>query len=171
MYKTVVLEDYIMCQASDEQSKKPKARDKWDRAEIMSQASDGDSKKPKARDKWDKAEIILKAISAISVPIFGALIAYVLNSAAERNRHSEIYANVIAEREKADSDIRAQAFNSLMANYMAKPEGISKPPIEDYRTKAMVSDLLVDNFQDYFDPEPLFYDLHQRISERSSDGA
>jgi hypothetical protein len=122
----------------------------------------------KARDNWDKAEIFSKILGGASIPIFGLLVTLMLQHAAERSRHTEVYANIIAEREKADSDIRAQAFNSLMANYLGKPVDINKQTREDYRTKVMVLDLLVDNFQDYFDPEPLFYELHEQILAKAS---
>jgi hypothetical protein len=133
----------------------------------MAPSDKGTPQGRKNRDNWDKAEILSKIVGGASIPIIGLLITLALQHVTEQNRHTEVYANVIAEREKADSEIRAQAFNSLMQNYLGKPMNSTQQIPEDFRSKIMVLDLLVDNFQDYFDPEPLFYALHEQIQENA----
>jgi hypothetical protein len=72
----------------------------------------------------------------------------------------------MSQRERSDSDIRASMFNSLMANYLGSlsSDGGEKHPIEDYQRKIVFLNLLINNFQEYFNARPLFEDLYNQIS-------
>jgi hypothetical protein len=120
------------------------------------------------RDKWEKCEIASKVLGGLSIPVVGLVISYILQQEVERNRHAELYANVVAEREKADSDIRAQMFNSLMLHYFGETPGSEPHTIGDFRTKITVLDLLLGNFQEFFNAEPLFEQLHSQLVDKVS---
>ncbi len=147
--------------------------------------------KKEERSALQKAESISKIIGAVSVPIVGLIVTVILHfnseanriqqtqlaeknrkqqfQIAEKNRRSQLFAEIMSKRELADSDIRASMFKTLMTEYgglASKNYGSSdNDTIENLRGKLVFLNLLINNFQEYFNAKPLFEDLYERINE------
>ncbi len=129
-------------------------------------------------NKLKKAETVSKIIGAVSIPLIGLAVTILLHFdsksdreqqfiIAEENRKAQLLADIMSRRESADSEIRASMFNTLMTKYLG---GFSlgdqeKVNIDDLRRKVVFLNLLIGNFQEYFNSKPLFEDLYRQINE------
>jgi hypothetical protein len=120
-----------------------------------------------SKDKWDKWETLSKIVGAVSIPILGLAVTLILQNQAENNRQAQLYVNIMAEREKADSEVRAKMFDFLMTRYFISQSSPSEE-IEEFRRKIMFLELLQDNFQEYFSAKPLFGHLFRQIKDVES---
>ena len=77
-------------------------------------------RKPR-KDKWD----VLQVLGALSLPVVIALGGLYFNGQiADRQKNEELaqlVLNITAQRELADTQIRAQMFNSLLTNFFNEP--------------------------------------------------
>jgi len=120
------------------------------------------------KDRWDKLESLGKLIGGVSIPIIGFFVTIALHTQADSANRAELYANIMTEREKADSDIRAKMFDSLIGRYFALPARAQSGDFSLSDDEVTTLDLLLGNFQDYFDAEPLFYRLHDQFLANAS---
>jgi hypothetical protein len=135
---------------------------------IAQQAGSGPGVKNEgSKDKWDKWETFSKILGGISIPILGLLATFILQNQAENNRQAQLYANIMAEREKSDSEVRAKMFDFLLTRYFSTQSGASEE-IEEFRSKIMFLELLQENFQEYFSAKALFSHLYRQIKEMES---
>jgi hypothetical protein len=138
------------------------------------------AEREKEQTTLQKAESIAKIIGAVSVPIIGLIVTVVLhfNSESnreqqarltEKNRRAQLFAEIMSQRERSDSDIRASMFNTLMANYLGSLSsgGQGKHSVEDLQRRIVFLNLLINNFQEYFNARPLFEDLYEQIARMS----
>jgi hypothetical protein len=118
----------------------------------------------KEKDRWDKLDVIAKLIGGISIPLIGVLVSIALQRQAEGNRKAQLYIQVMSEREKADSSIRAEMFKSLLDRYStsAKDERAKE---EYFQNRITFLALLLNNFQEYFDAKPILESLYQELKE------
>lgn len=83
------------------------------------------------------------------------------------DRQARLFAEIMSNRERADSEIRASMFTTLLENYLkdafAAREQVQT--IESLRQEVLLLDLVINNFQEYFDTKPLFEDLYARLME------
>ena len=124
--------------------------------------------------KLQKAESIAKIIGSVSIPVIGLIITMILSVQAEKNRQSQLFAEIMSRRESSDSDIRASMFSTLMENYLGSLSSAGTTTgnqkennLQDLRKKVVFLKLLVNNFQEYFNAKPLFEDLHEEINAAS----
>ena len=141
----------------------------------------------KDKDLWDKLAASAKFIGAVAAIIGSVLIPYYLHSNAEENRKAQMYAQIMTEREQADTSLRSEMFKTLITNYLGKFTGEketeemdSKPPsMSEQETdetkygnilynKVMFLSLLTKNFQEYFNVKPLFEQLY-RLFQKEED--
>jgi hypothetical protein len=125
-----------------------------------------DAKRP--RDGWERLEVISKIVGGISIPVLGLLVTGTLQHQSENNRRAQLQANIIAEREKADSDVRAHMLDALLSRYLG---GAKQPTdnIEDFRDRIMFLDLVMQNFQEYFNSKPLFKRLFEQVKRKQQE--
>lgn len=117
------------------------------------------------------------------VVLLGAIAASLFYVWQANEAHNHYYADLQAERERADSALRAEMFKTLVTAYFrrdgdqgsgvasdekkfAKGETLSLPQVE---RDIMLSDLLSRNFET-IDVRPLFEDLDRRLSQLLRDG-
>ncbi len=113
-----------------------------------------------------KIESIAKIIGGLSIPIVGALVSVVLHMNAEENRKVQLFAEILSKRESADSSIRASMFNTLMDQYLGVlTVDRSSDTVDNLRNQVVFLNLLINNFQEYFNSRPLFEDLYDRIKK------
>ncbi len=100
-------------------------------------------------------------IGSILIPVF-------VHNNTEANRKAQVYAEIMAQRERSDTDIRATMFSSLLTGYLGQFKDKEIDPSESIRDRILILNLLAKNFQEYFHARPLFEDLYKR-TERISD--
>ncbi len=124
-------------------------------------------KKPahKTRDPWDWVEIASKIVGGISIPVIGIAVTILLQQQSEANRRAQLEATITAEREKADSDVRAHMLDALLQRYLGEIKSNAQG-VDDFRDRIMVLDLVQENFGDYFNAKPLFGRLFEQIKAR-----
>ena len=118
-----------------------------------------------------KLETIAKIIGGVSIPVIGLIVSIILHVNAEQNRKTQLYAEIMSNREHADSSIRASMFDTLMERYFGKLNLNRKSNnIDDLKNEVVLLNLLINNFQEYFNSRPLFEDLHHRLNDFNGDG-
>ena len=116
--------------------------------------------------RLQKVESLAKIIGAVSIPIIGLIVSVLLNINAEKNRRVQLFAEIMSKRESADSDIRASMFNTLMQKYLGfSSDNQGKDNIDNIGNKVVFLNLLISNFQEYFNARPLFENLYGRIKK------
>ncbi len=106
-----------------------------------------------------RLELVTKIITAIGALLAGVFIPIAINYNQEKNRETQLYVQIMTQREQSDSALRSQMFNALIGSYFGKD--IIKNPEE----QIMYLHLLTLNFQEFFDARPLFEDLNKRVDE------
>jgi len=109
----------------------------------------------------DRIEIIAKVAAAVGALIGGIAIPLVINMNAERNRQSQLYMQVMSQREQSDSALRERMFSALITSYFGSEISL------DPEKQLMYLHLLSLNFQEFFDAKPLFEDLGTKLQGRS----
>jgi hypothetical protein len=144
------------------------------------------------KDFWDKLRASGTMVVAIVVAAMGG---WFNHQQAERNRvstESQFYTNLLAQREKSDSELRAEMFKTLFEAYFRgklaaaagaqqQPPGdegmvVASGPADDtaaalsavdfvsFEQQIMFLDVLVRNFEN-IDIRPLFEDLDRRLTQ------
>ena len=118
-------------------------------------------KKPR-KDTWD----VLQVLGAISLPIvvaFGGLFFNAQIAARERNTElAQLVLNITSQRELADTQIRAQMFNSLLTTFFSEADDTR----DELRDKVTLLYLIQTNFVEYFNARALFEALHDEIDKQ-----
>src|SRR5512141_2357154 len=94
-------------------------------------------------------ELVAKIVTAASALIAGIAIPVVLNYNEGKNRQSQLYVQIMSQREQSDSALRERMFNALISSYFGKE--VSTDP----EKQIMFLNLLPLNFQEFFDAKPL----------------
>ncbi len=142
-------------------------------------AEDATERKLKSADlRWKirvaKADVLQK----ILVSIIGGVIAFIFYIFQANQTESRYFADVQAQRERADADLRANMFKTLFDAYFKnKLEAAQKAAESGKQTsgdtekllitlgqEVMLSDLLARNFETV-DVRPLFEDLDRRLTD------
>ncbi len=139
-----------------------------------------------SKDFWDKLRASGTIVVAIVVASMGG---WFNHQQAERNRistESQFYTDLLAQRERSDSQLRSEMFKTLFdayfrgklaANTSSQPQpreegmvvasGPATDPAPDFASlerRIMFLDVLVRNFES-IDIRPLFEDLDRRLTE------
>lgn len=142
----------------------------------------------------EKVEKRTKIFASASIPLLGLIITIVLHCDQKANRNQEakiaehsqrvqLFAEIMSKREQADSEIRAAMFKALLENYL-KCDVKEKSPVSytsksdksvathqkadtlpGIREEILLLNLLIKNFEEYFNTRPLFEDLYRRIQD------
>ncbi len=136
-------------------------------------------KEERESGKLKKWESIIKIIG---IPLIGIIVTFLVQNNAEKNREqqftlseknrkTQLFADIMSKRESSDSEIRASMFKTLMENFLGtiSKDKIKKEDIQDIRDKVVFLKLLLHNFQEYFNAKPLFEDLYERIESMEND--
>ncbi len=113
------------------------------------------------QENKDMIDVVTKIVTAASVLIAGIAIPVVLNHNEEKNRQSQLYVQIMSQREQSDSALRERMFNALITSYFGKEVAT------DPDKQIMYLNLLTLNFQEFFDAKPLFEDLDKRLKGES----
>jgi len=104
------------------------------------------------KDFWDKLDILLKPTGGIVTGIAVALIGYFgsdyLKQKELLDANSRVFAQIISQREDADSTLRMNMFNSIITKFYKDPS--------DRGEQILSLELLAYNFHESLDLAPLF---------------
>lgn len=129
--------------------------------------------------KWKLRATKAEVWRTVAISIIGAAVAGVFYLYQDSQTRSRYFSEFQAQRESADTNLRAQMFNTLFQNYFktrlessqraldakAAPQVLSDAQLEDLRQEIVLSDLLARNFESV-DVRPLFEDIDRRLSTR-----
>jgi hypothetical protein len=118
----------------------------------------GDTAKsePSSLEKW--ASILVTPLIVAMVGIIGSLF---LANRQEQETRARLYAELLSKREEADSSLRKDMFNSIIASFLGSKT-------DNLQRKVLNLELLAYNFHDSLDLAPLFKQVHRELSSRSS---
>ena len=109
----------------------------------------------KGKDWFDLLAKLLAGLGALSA---GILVPLVIHVNGERSRNNQLYAEIVSQREKADSELRAKMFENLINTFFGKTY------LKENRQKLSLLRLLALNFHEFFDLKPLFEDFQEDLS-------
>ena len=113
------------------------------------------------RDGWDKAEILLRPVGGFFTAAAVAAVGYFGSNVLEERQiietNAQLYAELMSNREAADSNLRKDMFNSIITTFLKAP---SKEQIEQ---QVLNLELLAYNFHDALDLGPLFKHVYEKI--------
>jgi hypothetical protein len=108
-----------------------------------------------SRDRWSKAQIILVPLAVAAVGFFGS---NYLSKRQELDTRARAYAELISQREQAESALRKDMFVSIIEPFL-KPEKTS------HDVQVLDMELLAYNFHESLNLKPLFAYVRRTISE------
>ncbi len=111
---------------------------------------EGEGPRPNnGKDWWDKFDIVAKALAALAVTGIGLMGSFYLQHKQDTETKVQLYAELMSSRERADSDLRKEMFNSIIKAFLEpKPSGLEE--------QVLALEMLTYNFHDVMDLGPLF---------------
>ena len=129
-------------------------------------SSKGSKEENPERDSWSKAQILLAPVgglfTALAVACLGIYGSAFLNRKQELDTRARVYAELITQREQAESALRKDMFVSIIDAFL-KPETVS------FDVKVLNMELLAYNFHESLNLKPLFAYLQRKIGESKED--
>ena len=133
--------------------------------------------------KWKLLATKAEVARTIVISIVGTAIAAIFYLYQDNQTQSRYYSDLQSQRERADTDLRAQMFNTLFQNYFkakletsqrasdrkAGERELTDAQLDDLRQEIVLSDLLARNF-DGVDVRPVFEDIDRRLTQRIDAG-
>jgi len=115
-----------------------------------------------------RSEAWLELVKILALPLVTLMLGYWFNSSLNerqaRDTNMRLYAEMMGRREEADSNLRKDMFNSILATFMAKDPNGRVSSEELIRQQILSLELLAANFNDSLDIGPLFKDVQRRIA-------
>ncbi|HET8563861.1 MAG TPA: hypothetical protein VFM35_08330 [Candidatus Binatia bacterium] len=117
-----------------------------------------------AKDWWDKWESFAKTLAGVCAAAGALAIPWFINQYTEENRKSQVYVQMMTEREKSDTSIRENMFKALLDGYLQTVrEDVKKEDLESFRKRIVFLELLAVNFQEFFNAKPLFEEVYENL--------
>jgi hypothetical protein len=111
---------------------------------------------PETKDAWDKLDILLKPVGGIVAGVAVASIGYLgtqyLKEREVMDTNSRVFAQIVSQREDADSNLRMNMFRSVFEKFYNDPL--------DRGQQVLSLELLAHNFHETLDLAPLFKRMH-----------
>jgi hypothetical protein len=113
-----------------------------------------------------REETISSWVKFLALPLFGTLItglfAWLQNQREIRETNVRIYAELMSQREGADSALRKDMFSSIIGTFL-------KPASGSVDQQILHLELLANNFHEALDLTPLFKHIHWELASSNSD--
>jgi hypothetical protein len=107
-------------------------------------------------DFWDKLDIVFKVLASLAVAVVGSVGSWYLQSRQQTETKVQLYAELMSNRERADSDLRKETFNSIIKAFL-------EPKAGGLEEQVLALELLTYNFHDVVDLGPLFKHMESNI--------
>lgn len=122
----------------------------------------------KEKDNWDKADVVLKFIAGVftaaAVAFIGLYGSYTLERNQALDTDTRLYAELMSQRENAETSLRKDMFNSIIGSFL-------KSKSAGYEEKVLNLELLAYNFHEALDLGPLFKSVYAEIRESKKPNA
>ena len=116
------------------------------------------------KDLWDKWESFAKILAGVCAAGGAIAIPWFINHYTEENRKSQVYVQMMTEREKSDTSIRENMFRALLDGYLKTlGDDVKKEDLESFRKRIVFLELLAVNFQEFFNAKPLFEEVYDQL--------
>ena len=116
------------------------------------------------KDRWDKWESFAKILAGICAAVGAIAIPWFINQYTEASRKSQVYVQMMTEREKSDTAIRENMFKTLLDGYLQTlKEDVKKEDLESFQKRIVFLELLAVNFQEFFNAKPLFEEVYEKL--------
>ena len=116
------------------------------------------------KDLWDKWESFAKILAGVCAAAGAIAIPWFINHYTEENRKSQVYVQMMTEREKADTSIRENMFKALLDGYLKTlGDDVKKEDPESFGKRIVFLELLAVNFQEFFNAKPLFEEVYEKL--------
>ncbi|MFW8600447.1 hypothetical protein ACOHYD_03075 [Desulfobacterota bacterium M19] len=138
-----------------------------------------DKRKADKKDLWDKLSSAGPLLIALAVSAIGGWFNFQQASLEKANHRQELFTSLLAQRERADSNLRATMFNTLFEAYFGgkfsnrkqvqaaeKSKRTLDPEV--IRSQIMFLNLLARNFET-IDIKPLFEELDRQLTTMVND--
>lgn len=116
------------------------------------------------KDHWNKLDIILKPVGGLLTALAVGMVGYygssTINSSQARDTDVRLYAQLMSQREEAETSLRKDMFNSIIGTFLR-----NKPSGYDYEQQVLNLELLAYNFHEALDLAPLFKDVAVKIRD------
>jgi len=133
--------------------------------------------------KWKIFALRADVARTVAISIVGTAIAAIFYVFQDNQTQSRYYSDLQAQRESADSALRAQMFTTLFQNYLkaklesaqraregkAGAQELTEAQLTDLQQEIVMSDLLARNFE-AVDVRPMFEDIDRRLTLRIDAG-
>jgi hypothetical protein len=116
-----------------------------------------------------KVELLKVVAMPLVTLIVGFGINQSLNTRQARENNLRLYTDMMGRREEADTALRKDMFNSILATFMQKDSTLK--PEEKFKQQILDLELLAYNFHDSLDVGPLFKDVRRTIAANKPAGA
>jgi hypothetical protein len=124
--------------------------------------------KAEAPPEGKRSHAWLELVKILALPLVTLVLGYWFNSSLNKRQAADtnmrLYAEMMGRREEADSNLRKDMFNSILATFMAKDPNGKVSSEELIRQQILSLELLAANFNDSLDIGPLFKDVQRRIA-------
>lgn len=112
---------------------------------------------------WDKADILLRAFATpAAIGLIGVLTSSYLNRQQMRDDNDRAFAQLISQREDADTSLRKDMFKTVLESFLNP----SMPAVDDMLLKL---EILAYNFNESLDLGPIFQEVLRRIPPGAKD--
>jgi hypothetical protein len=131
---------------------------------------EGDVQQPASppADKGNRHGAWIDLAKVLALPLVTLVLGYWFNSSLNERQQVEsnirLYAEMMGRREEADSNLRKDMFNSILATFMSKDPALRLSSEEVIRQQILSLELLAYNFHESLDIGPLFKDVERRIA-------
>ncbi len=115
------------------------------------------------RGFYSGLESIAKFLAGLAAVIGSIWVPIVLSNYSDQSRRTQLYMQIMTEREKSDTTIREKMFETLLTKYLGAFPDNEPDSEKSFRKRIMFLDLLSLNFQEYLNAKPLFEDLSGRL--------
>jgi hypothetical protein len=115
-----------------------------------------------------KARPLIELAKVLALPLVTLVLGYwfnaSLNERQQMDTNTRLYIEMQGRREEADSNLRKDMFNSILATFMTRDPAIRVSSEDVIRQQTLSLELLAANFHESLDIAPLFKDVERRIA-------
>jgi hypothetical protein len=110
---------------------------------------------------------LIELLKVLALPLVTLVLGYwfnaSLNERQQMDTNTRLYIEMQGRREEADSNLRKDMFNSILATFMTRDPTLRITSEEVIRQQTLSLELLAANFHESLDIAPLFKDVERRI--------
>jgi hypothetical protein len=114
------------------------------------------------KDRWNKIDVVLKPVGGLLTALAVGLVGYYGSSVIDRSQARDtdvrLYAQLMSQREDAETSLRKDMFNSIIGTFLR-----TKPTGYKFEQQVLNLELLAYNFHEALDLAPLFKDVYVKI--------